>query len=233
MGFEQLAELKKQLAAARAAAESGGKPDRKSAARPASKSAAKPDARSGSKPGAKPGSRPDAKPGARPARPPQAQPQSRGAAQTRPVADAKPVDPVVRSIGRLQKRFPVAFPKNPAPKLPLKIGIFEDLVVHAKDLSLTEAELRDAIKTWCRGGRYWKSLVEGAARVDLTGTEAGKVTAQEAAGAQRLLAHRAAKGAQKAAATANAAAGTQDAAAGKPTAEAPSAGSGAATRRGT
>lgn len=112
------------------------------------------------------------------------------------------MDPVVKSIGRLQKRFPIAFPKNPAPKLPLKIGIFEDLVAHAKELSLSEAELRDAIKTWCRGSRYWKCLVEGAARVDLTGAEAGKVTAQEAAGAQRLQAHRASKGAPKAAAVA-------------------------------
>ncbi|MBW8837781.1 MAG: ProQ/FinO family protein, partial [Burkholderia sp.] len=119
-----------------------------------------------------------------------------------PAADAKPVDPVVKSIGRLQKRFPNAFPKNPAPKLPLKVGIFEDLVVHAKELSLSEAELRDAIKTWCRGSRYWKCLVEGAARVDLTGAEAGKVTAQEAAGAQRLQAHRAAKSAKSAAAAA-------------------------------
>jgi ProP effector len=112
------------------------------------------------------------------------------------------VDPVVKSIGRLQKRFPNVFPKNPAPKLPLKVGIFEDLVVHAKELSLSEAELRDAIKTWCRGSRYWKCLVEGAARVDLTGGDAGKVTAQEAAGAQRLQAHRAGRGAAKAAASA-------------------------------
>jgi ProP effector len=223
MGFEQLAELKKQLAAARAAAESAGKPDRKSAARPASKSAGKPasnpgahpgsHADRGDNPGTKPGGRPgakpagkaggrsDGKPGTRSGRPqPARHAAPAGAASAKPAAvDAKPVDPVVRSIGRLQKRFPVAFPKNPAPKLPLKIGIFEDLVVHAKELSLTEAELRDAIKTWCRGGRYWKSLVEGAARVDLAGVEAGKVTAQEAAGAQRLLAHRAAKGAQKAA----------------------------------
>jgi ProP effector len=110
------------------------------------------------------------------------------------------VDPVVKSIGRLQKRFPIAFPKNPAPKLPLKVGIFEDLVAHAKELSLSEAELRDAIKTWCRGSRYWKCLVEGAARVDLTGAAAGQVSAQEASGAQRLQAHRANKGAAKAAA---------------------------------
>jgi ProP effector len=149
------------------------------------------------------------------------------------------VDPVVKSIGRLQKRFPIAFPKNPAPKLPLKVGIFEDLVAHARELSLSEAELRDAIKTWCRGSRYWKCLVEGAARVDLTGAEAGKVTAQEAAGAQRLQAHRAGKGAKMAAgapnahanATAEAAteAGAQPAAeAANAPAEAPNASAGAA-----
>ncbi|RDJ99121.1 ProQ/FinO family protein [Paraburkholderia lacunae] len=178
MGFEQLAELKKQLAAARAEA-----------------APAAPAAKPGAKAAAKPGAKPAAKAGARPARKP---PQERRAAPA-PAPDAKPVDPVVKTIGRLQKRFPIAFPKNPAPKLPLKVGIFEDLVVHAKELSLSEAELRDAIKTWCRGSRYWKCLVEGAARVDLTGSEAGKVTAQEAAGAQRLQAHRAAKAAPKAA----------------------------------
>jgi ProP effector len=189
MGFEQLAELKKQLAAARAEAA------------PAAKRGAKPAA---SKPASKTGARSGARPARQPAQPRGDAPAAAAAPHphAKPAADARPVDPVVKSIGRLQKRFPVAFPKNPAPKLPLKIGIFEDLVVHAKDLSLTEAELRDAIKTWCRGSRYWKCLVEGAARVDLTGAEAGKVTAQEAAGAQRLQAHRAGKGAPKAAAAA-------------------------------
>jgi ProP effector len=185
MGFEQLAELKKQLAAARAEAA------------PAAKSGAKPASRPDSRPASKPASKPGAKAGARPARKP-TEPR-RAAADAKPAVDAKPVDPVVKSIGRLQKRFPIAFPKNPAPKLPLKVGIFEDLVMHAKELSLSEAELRDAIKTWCRGSRYWKCLVEGAARVDLTGAEVGKVTAQEAAGAQRLQAHRAGKGAPKSA----------------------------------
>ncbi|CAB3775903.1 ProQ/FinO family protein [Paraburkholderia fynbosensis] len=186
MGFEQLAELKKQLAAARAEAAPAARSD----AKPASKPASKADSKAGSRPGARPARKP-------------AQPRrdaSAAAAQAKPAVDAKPVDPVVKSIGRLQKRFPIAFPKNPAPKLPLKVGIFEDLVVHAKELSLSEAELRDAIKTWCRGSRYWKCLVEGAARVDLTGAPVGQVTAQEAAGAQRLQAHRAGKGAPKAAA---------------------------------
>lgn len=185
MGFEQLAELKKQLAAARGEAA----PAARSGAKPASKDA---------RPAAKDASKPGARPARKPAPPRRAAPAAESGAK--PAVEAKPVDPVVKSIGRLQKRFPIAFPKNPAPKLPLKVGIFEDLVAHAKDLSLSEAELRDAIKTWCRGSRYWKSLVEGAARVDLTGAEAGKVTAQEAAGAQRLQAHRAGKGAPKAAA---------------------------------
>src|SRR5271156_900083 len=170
MGFEQLAELKKQLAAARAEAAP----------------AAKPVAKPGAKPAAKPARKPSPPRRAAPAHKPAA--EARPAAEAKPVPDARPVDPVVKSIGRLQKRFPNVFPKNPAPKLPLKVGIFEDLVAHAKELSLSEAELRDAIKTWCRGSRYWKCLVEGAARVDLTGGEAGKVTAQEAAGAQRLQA---------------------------------------------
>ncbi|KFX61117.1 ProQ/FinO family protein [Paraburkholderia fungorum] len=183
MGFEQLAELKKQLAAARAEAAPAAKPV--------------------AKPGAKPARKPSPPRRAAPVHKHQAhQADARPAAEAKPAADARPVDPVVKSIGRLQKRFPNVFPKNPAPKLPLKVGIFEDLVVHAKDLSLSEAELRDAIKTWCRGSRYWKCLVEGAARVDLTGAEAGKVTAQEAAGAQRLQAHRAGRGAAKAASAA-------------------------------
>ncbi len=142
MGFEQLAELRKQLA-------------KQAEAKPAAKA-----------------------------------PQTRR--PVRPV-DSKPVDPVVRTIGKLQKRFPHAFPKNPAPKVPLKVGIFEDLKTHAAELSLSDAELRDALKTWCRGSRYWKCLVEGAARVDLQGGEAGHVSATEAAGAQRLQANRSPK----------------------------------------
>lgn len=238
MGFEQLAELKKQLAAARAQSAPAAKAEARSGAKAEGRSDARRDARNDGKPGAKPakpsnaahsansgtapGAKADRRPGGKPSHQRRGGGPAAGAGAARPAAapaaDAKPVDPVVKSIGRLQKRFPNAFPKNPAPKLPLKVGIFEDLVVHAKDLSLSEAELRDAIKTWCRGSRYWKSLVEGAARVDLTGAEAGKVTAQEAAGAQRLQAHRAAKSAKAAAASADSqketlAAGSVDAAA--------------------
>jgi ProP effector len=87
----------------------------------------------------------------------------------------------VHAIGKLQKRFPAAFPKKPEPKLPLKVGIFEDLLPHAEQLGLSEAEIREAIATWCRGSRYWSCLTDGAARVDLTGAPAGTVNARDVA----------------------------------------------------
>lgn len=140
MGFEQLAELKKQLAA-KAKAESPAKPK--------------------------------AKP--------------RAAAPRKPET---PVDPVVLSIGRLQRHFPKTFPKNPAPKLPLKIGIHQELLAKAKEIGLEEAAITEAVKTWCRGTRYWASIVEGAPRVDLEGNLAGEVTARDAAQARSLEARR-------------------------------------------
>ncbi|MGO4329375.1 ProQ/FinO family protein [Cupriavidus sp. 2TAF22] len=114
-------------------------------------------------------------------------------ASARPAKPIKPVDPVLQAIVKLQKRFPQTFPKNPAPKVPLKIGIFEDLVPHVQELGLTESVLRDAIRTWCRGTRYWTCLVEGAARLDLTGQAAGHVAPADATRAQGLQAQRAAR----------------------------------------
>ncbi|MCD9120579.1 MULTISPECIES: ProQ/FinO family protein [Cupriavidus] len=98
----------------------------------------------------------------------------------------EPVDPTVRNIWKLQKQFPLAFPKAPAAKLPLKIGIYDDLLPHAAALQMTEQELRDALKQWCRGSRYWACLAEGAPRIDLAGAEAGQVSARDAARARHL-----------------------------------------------
>ncbi len=140
MGFEQLAELKQQLAA-KAKAERPAKPHAK----------------------------------------------TKAAAPRKP---ENPVDPVVLTIGRLQRHFPKAFPKNPAPKLPLKIGIHQELLAKAQELGLEEAAITDAVKTWCRGTRYWASIVEGAPRVDLEGNPAGEVTARDAGQARSLEARR-------------------------------------------
>ncbi|MEA3120583.1 MAG: ProP effector [Paraburkholderia sp.] len=114
--------------------------------------------------------------------------------QSKPVANkSKPVDPVVLAIAKLQKRFPLAFPRKPASKVPLKIGIFEDLVKHEQELGLSESELREAISTWCRGTRYWTCLVEGAARIDLAGAASGQVLSRDASRARRLRSGRGAR----------------------------------------
>jgi ProP effector len=185
MGFEQLAELRKQLAKeARAAKEQAQPAEADKSARPA-----RPGQRDGK------GER-DAK-GQRDARgqrdrkgphEPKGQREAqgqRGERRGHPAPKGEPVDPVVRVIGKLQKRFPAAFPKNPAPKVPLKIGVLTDLLSHAEELALSEAQIREAVSTWCRGSRYWACLVDGAARVDLEGAPAGSVTARDAAFARR------------------------------------------------
>lgn len=135
-----------------------------------------------------------------------------------------PVDPVVVAISRLQRQFPKAFPKNPAPKLPLKLGVLADLVQHAQALQLDEAQIKEAVKTWCDGRRYWTCMVEDAPRVDLNGEPSGAVTANEAKHAKRMASRSASKNAaarnKAKKAEAAAAAGTP-AAAGAPAADAP------------
>lgn len=107
--------------------------------------------------------------------------------------EAPAVDPVLIAISRLQRQFPKAFPKKPAPKVPLKLGVLEDLVQHAKTLQLSADEIKQAVKTWCDGRRYWDCMVESAARVDLNGEPNGAVTANEAQHAKRMASRRHAK----------------------------------------
>ncbi len=105
----------------------------------------------------------------------------------RPSPKAKPreqkpreQDPVVEGIRRLQKHFPLAFPVNPAPKVPLKEGILKDAEQHLERLGITGDQLKQAIATWCRGTRYWTAMTEDAPRLDLNGQPAGSVTASQA-----------------------------------------------------
>jgi len=200
MGFEQLAELKEQLAKEQQAKRAQAKPKSKPA-KPVAKPprAPRPEPRSGDArtAGARPaGARPDA---SRPDAPRHATARHADARPAPVVVKSKPVDPVVLTIGKLQKRFPKAFPKNPSPKVPLKIGIFEDLLAHAAELALSEIELRAAIKIWCRGSRCWTSLVEGAVRVDLSDLGAGRVSREDGARALKLEESRLARAASKAA----------------------------------
>ncbi len=91
-----------------------------------------------------------------------------------------PIDPILRTIGILQKHFPLAFPKKPLPKVPLKIGIHKDLLGHAEALGLTPNDIRAALKKWVKGKRYAECMVAGAPRIDLYGKEAGFVSKDEA-----------------------------------------------------
>jgi ProP effector len=156
MGFEQLAVLKRQLTQEAKEA--------KEAKREATRQAAKP---------------------VRPARTAESKTAGHSGAKKESGPKKEPVDPGLRVIGKLQKRFPTAFPRKPAPKVPLKVGILTDLLAHAGELALNEAEIREAVSTWCRGSRYWACLTDGAARVDLSGAAAGVVSARDAAFARR------------------------------------------------
>jgi ProP effector len=114
-----------------------------------------------------------------------------------PTRQSKSADPVLRAIAALQKHFPKAFPRKPAVKLPLKVGILEDVLAHAQEIGVTEQDLRKALKVWCSGGRYWTCLVEDAARVDLKGEGSGFVSRDDAARALKMESNRAAKASAK------------------------------------
>jgi ProP effector len=165
MGFEQLAELKKQLAAQAKQTKQAKQGQSTGQARPAD---------------------------GRPKRPAESKPKAAAprARAREPREPREPVDPLVESIWHLQKQFPQAFPKKPAAKVPLKLGILKDAAQHLEALGMTEAQLQQAIATWCQGSRYWACLVENAVRVDLQGQASGTVTAQQAAHARRLASRR-------------------------------------------
>jgi ProP effector len=56
----------------------------------------------------------------------------------------------------------------------------KDAEQHLELLGVTREQLKLGISTWCRGTRYWVSMVENAPRLDLSGQEVGTVTAAQA-----------------------------------------------------
>jgi len=83
-------------------------------------------------------------------------------------------------ITTLAERFPAAFAIYARRRKPLKIGVFDDLLA-ATAGSIPPAELKDALRAYCRSYGYFRACREGIARVDLAGQPAGAVTAAEAA----------------------------------------------------
>ena len=197
MGFEQLAALRDQLAAERAAREGHGKNTQDKPAKTGKNDTDKPRAVKPAQ--ARENDRAEGKP-RRPHDDARKKPQGqkRPAPQGKPQQPETPRDPLLVAIGRLQHAFPKAFPKKPAPRVALKLGIVEDLYAHAAKLRLTEDEIKAAIAAWCSVGRYWAALGKDAVRVDLNGEPAGTVTAAEA-GHASFLARQQRKKAQAAA----------------------------------
>ncbi|GAB4071708.1 ProQ/FinO family protein [Ancylobacter sonchi] len=90
---------------------------------------------------------------------------------------------VVRDI--LAERFPRCFMPKGEPKLPLKIGIYNDIKAAAPDIGGRRLFL--ALRDYTTGGTYLAAMREGADRIGLDGWPDGKVSAEQAADAQRRL----------------------------------------------
>lgn len=78
-------------------------------------------------------------------------------------------------IDVLQEVYPNAFPKKPLGKVPLAIGITEQLISIKEKLGVSANLIRIAMELWCSGVRYKESLKIGSPRYNLDGSYAGIV----------------------------------------------------------
>ena len=91
------------------------------------------------------------------------------------------------ALARLADEFPRTFVQEKyQPHWPLKVGIAADLVERGPELD--HHKLTVALTVYTRRVMYLRSLVAGAARVDLEGNPAGEVTVQDAEHAAARLA---------------------------------------------
>jgi ProP effector len=79
----------------------------------------------------------------------------------------------------LSERYPNAFKPKNAQKVPLKVGIRNDILAAHPELS--KDEVNAALSDYTGGPKYLTHLQPGADRFDLGGAISGKVTDGEAA----------------------------------------------------
>ena len=92
---------------------------------------------------------------------------------------------IARAIGELQAVFPLAFSTEPRPIRPLAIGIRQQIYARC---TLSHRTVGDALRRYTNRVAYQRTIIEGAARVDLDGAKSGNVTAKEAAhAAERVM----------------------------------------------
>jgi len=100
------------------------------------------------------------------------------------------------TLAALNEWFPRAFALD---RPPLKIGVYHDLAERAP--AITAKEVKEALRFHCGSPTYLYGLTVGAIRLDLDGSPAGTVTADEAANAKAMIAGIKAKRAKKRPAT--------------------------------
>ena len=92
-----------------------------------------------------------------------------------------------RRLARLTEAFPQTFVlERNRPHRPLKVGIAAD--IPARCPAVERRVLSVALRVYARRVMYLRSLVAGAARVDLDGNACGEVTARDAEDAAARLA---------------------------------------------
>ncbi|OBX06431.1 RNA chaperone ProQ [Gallibacterium genomosp. 3] len=90
-------------------------------------------------------------------------------------------------IAYLTEKFPLCFSTQGEAK-PLKIGIFQDLAERLKDdETVSNSQLRRALRQYTAGWRYLHGYKPGAKRVDLDGNPCGEVELQHIAHAEQRL----------------------------------------------
>lgn len=121
-------------------------------------------------------------------------------AKPQPPKKAKPPQPELPKKARQRKnmmhlrgwlirKHPKCFMLFGQPKLPLKIGIYDDIMaLYGGGYQNFRFELSAALSDYCNGGTYLRALVVGAVRVDLDGNPAGEVSEAAAQHAVERLA---------------------------------------------
>ena len=98
-----------------------------------------------------------------------------------------PKQEVQAALADLAARYPQTFVlEKYQPHRPLKVGIAADLLERCPELD--HHKINVALTVYTRRVMYLRSLVAGAARVDLDGNPAGEVTARDAEYATAKLA---------------------------------------------
>lgn len=85
----------------------------------------------------------------------------------------------------LVERFPRTFMPKGARKIPLKVGIYQDLRAAAPDISSRRLTL--ALHDYTSGRTYLRALIAGAHRLDLEGWPTGTVSTDESIQAAKSL----------------------------------------------